>query len=132
MSIPCEVVVKCLLPAVRAMIAKKLATKYHMKQIEVAKLLKVSQPAISLYYRKIRGKAMNLENDREVTQLIEKFADSLAKNELSHEDFMLKFCEICTVIRAKGLMCRLHKTFDPDVDVENCRICTLKAGLCPK
>ena len=132
MSVPCEVVVKCVLPVIRAMLATTLATKYHMKQVEIARLLKVSQPAVSLYYRRIRGKAMSIENDAQIMQLIEKFAQSLAKNEVSQEDFMLRFCQICTVIRAKGLMCHLHKMFDPTVDTEKCKICIAKTELCRK
>ncbi|MGQ9544057.1 MAG: helix-turn-helix domain-containing protein [Candidatus Bathyarchaeia archaeon] len=39
------------------MIAKTLITKHNLTQVEAAKLLGISQPAISLYERKIRGKA---------------------------------------------------------------------------
>jgi predicted transcriptional regulator len=105
------------------MIAKELMAKYNLKQAEAAKLLGVSQPAISLYYRKIRGKAIDLENDIEVEKLMENLADSLAGGGLSHKDFILKFCEICKIIRAKGLLCKMHKTFDPSIDIEKCGLC---------
>ncbi len=75
MLAPCEIAVKCALPAVRAMIAKELVTKHNLKQAEAAELLGVSQPAISLYSRKIRGKAINLENDQDVKTLIEKLSN---------------------------------------------------------
>jgi predicted transcriptional regulator len=105
------------------MIAKELMAKYNLKQAEAAKLLGVSQPAISLYYRKIRGKAIDLENDIEVEKLMENLADSLAGGGLSHKDFISKFCEICKIIRAKGLLCKMHKTFDPSIDIEKCGLC---------
>jgi len=127
MLVPCEIAVKCLLPSVRAMIAKELMTKHGLKQAEAAKILGVSQPAISLYYRKIRGKAVDLENDVEVIKLIENLAVTLAKGALPHKDFIPMFCEICRTIRAKGLMCKLHKTFDPEIDVEECELCSLIA-----
>ncbi|MGB9622829.1 MAG: helix-turn-helix domain-containing protein, partial [Candidatus Bathyarchaeia archaeon] len=57
-TIPCEIAVKCLLPPVRAMIAKTLTSKYNLRQTEAAKRLGISQPAISLYEKKIRGKAL--------------------------------------------------------------------------
>ncbi|MGQ9720389.1 MAG: transcriptional regulator [Candidatus Jordarchaeum sp.] len=125
MSIPCEIAVKCVLPVVRAMTAKELVTKHQLKQVEVAKLLRISQPAISLYGSKIRGKAIDLENESDVKNLIENLAASLAKGELSHRDFVLRFCEICRTIRAKGLMCKLHKAFDPSIDIEKCGLCSL-------
>jgi predicted transcriptional regulator len=123
MLLPCEVAVKSLLPPVRAALAKQLMTKHDLKQIEAAKLLGVSQPAISLYNRKMRGKALDLEKDKEIRKLIEDLADSLANRNLSHKDFTLKFCEICKAARAKGLLCNMHKALDPTFDVEKCELC---------
>jgi len=129
MSLPCEVAVKCLLPPVRAMIAKTLTTRYNLTQTEAAKRLGISQPAISLYERKMRGKAINLENDPEITKLIENLADALAKGELPRKSFIQAFCEICKTIRSKGLLCQMHKTFDPAIDVEKCELCLLTNAL---
>jgi len=123
MLLPCEVAVKSLLPPVRAALAKQLMTKHGLKQIEAAKLLGVSQPAISLYNRKMRGKALDLEKDKEVGSLIEDLADSLANRNLSHREFTLKFCEICKAARAKGLLCSMHKALDPTFDTEKCELC---------
>ena len=127
MLVPCEIAVKCVLPAIRAMIAKELMTKYALKQAEAAKLLGVSQPAISLYHRQIRGSAIDLENDAEILKLIQNLAASLAEGGLTHKDFIPRFCEICRTIRAKGLMCKLHKAFDPTIDIEKCELCSLIA-----
>ncbi|MGB9740790.1 MAG: transcriptional regulator [Candidatus Bathyarchaeia archaeon] len=124
MLVPCEIAVKCLLPAMRAIIAKELTTTHNLKQAEAAKLLGVSQPAISLYYRRLRGKAIDLENDADVMKIIKEFADSLVcSNTMTHEESMKKFCEICKLVRAKGLMCELHKIFDPQIDVRKCGLC---------
>ena len=123
MSVPCEIAVKCVLPSVRAMIAKKLMTKRNLKQGEVAKLLGVSQPAISLYCTRIRGKAIDLENDASITVLVENLAASLAEGNVSRRDFIQSFCEICKTIRAKGLLCKLHKAFDALIDIEKCELC---------
>jgi predicted transcriptional regulator len=112
------------------MIAKELMTKHCLKQVEAARLLGISQPAISLYRRKIRGKAIDLERDRDVRILIKKLAESLVKGTTSHEDFILAFCEICRTIRAKGLMCKLHGVFDPAIDVQNCALCSAVTSNC--
>jgi predicted transcriptional regulator len=107
------------------MLAQELTTEHGLKQTETAKLLGVSQPAISLYYRRIRGKAINLEKDPEITKLIKEFANTMAcgSESLSHKEFIQKFCEICKLIRSKGLMCELHKIFDPQIDIEKCELC---------
>jgi predicted transcriptional regulator len=106
------------------MIAKTLTTKYNLTQIDAARLLGISQPAISLYDRKMRGKAINLEQDPELTELIENLTDALARDDLAHKDFIQRFCEICKATRAKGLLCQMHKTFDPTISVEKCQLCT--------
>ncbi len=125
MLLPCEISVKCVLPAIRALIAKELMTKYKLKQAEAAKIIGVSQPAISLYRRQIRGRAINLENDAEILKLIQNLAASLAEGGLTHKDFIPMFCEICRTIRAKGLMCKLHKAFDPTIGIEKCELCSV-------
>jgi predicted transcriptional regulator len=109
------------------MTAKELVTKHHLKQVEAAKLLGISQPAISLYGSKIRGKAIDLEKESEVKKLIENMAASLANGEFSHKDYVIMFCEICRTIRAKGLMCKLHKAFDPSIEIEKCGLCAIIA-----
>jgi predicted transcriptional regulator len=129
MSLPCEIAVKCLLPPVRAMIAKELITKHNLKQAQSAKILGVSQPAISLYIGKNRGKAIDLEKDLEIKKLVENMANLLIENKLSTTQFIENFCEICKAIRAKGLMCQLHEVFDPSIDIEKCKLCKATNAL---
>lgn len=130
MLLPCEVAVKGILPVVRAMIAEELGARYHLKQREIAKVLGVSQPAISLYYKKSRGKAIDLENDSEVKGLIEKLSASLVTGELAPKDWISGFCGVCRIIRAKGLICELHGTLDPTLDIQKCGYCTTTTARC--
>ena len=123
MSVPCEVAVKCVLPVVRAMVAKELMANYGLRQVDAAHVLGVSQPAISLYSRNIRGKAIHLENDQQIQDLRNSLARSLAEGNASRRDIVLTYCEICRTIRAKGLLCRLHKAFDTLVEIEKCELC---------
>jgi predicted transcriptional regulator len=124
MSLPCEIAVRCALPAIRATIAKELIAKYDLKQADVAQLLGVSQPAISLYHRKIRGKAVNLDDDSEVKIMIGELARRLSERDLARAEFISDFCRICRKIRAKGLLCEMHKAFDPLIDIGKCGLCT--------
>jgi predicted transcriptional regulator len=111
------------------MIAKQLMTKYGLKQAETAQLLGVSQPAISLYYRKIRGKAINLDDDGEIKGSIEELARRLSQRNLSNVEFISAFCDICRKMRAKRLLCEAHKTLDPSIDLENCEHCTSTTSI---
>ncbi|MGQ9680681.1 MAG: transcriptional regulator [Candidatus Bathyarchaeia archaeon] len=131
MTLPCEIAVKCLLPPVRAMIAKILVSKYNLRQTEAAKRLGVSQPAISLYEKKMRGRAISFESSPEIMELIENLARSIARGGFSRREFFQRFCEICRVARAKGLLCQLHKSLDPKIADEGCELCIdVEASRC--
>lgn len=130
MLTPCEVATKCVLPVVRAMLAQNLMTEHHMNQAQTARLLDISQPAVSLYSRKMRGKAIDLEDDTDVSNMIASMTESLAKKGLPRKEFVTKLCELCRTIRAKGLMCKLHKSFDESVDTDDCGLCAEPATKC--
>jgi len=52
---PSEVVAAKLLPAIRARLAQILLRDYHMKQVEVADHLGITQAAVSHYYTRSRA-----------------------------------------------------------------------------
>ncbi len=130
MLTPCEVAVKCALPSIRAMIANELTEKHNLKQIDAAKLLDISQPAISLYQTKLRGTALNLENDPDIAELVANHADYLVKGTEAQKEKLSSFCGICKTLRAKGLLCKIHKAFEPAISVEECGFCRT-AEQCP-
>ena len=124
MLIPCEVAIKCVLPVIRAMLTKELIATHNLKQIEVAELLGISQPAVSLYGKKIRGQAIDLEKEEDIVTSINGIAISLVNGKISQRDFVSKICEVCRIVRGRGLMCMLHKNFDPNFNIETCNFCT--------
>ncbi|MBC7131295.1 hypothetical protein H5T51_08845 [Candidatus Bathyarchaeota archaeon] len=130
MLLICEVAVKGLLPSIRAVLAEELTQRHNLKQTEAARILGISQPAISLYLKKLRGKAVNLEQDMEIKKLIAALADLLAEKHLSNKEFITKFCEICRIARAKGLLCGMHSTLDPNYAPENCQLCMTETPSC--
>ena len=130
MLTPCEVAVKCALPSIRAMIANELTERHKLKQADAARLLDISQPAISLYQAKLRGTALNLERDPEITALVSRHADYLVKGTIAQKETLLSFCGICKTLRAKGFLCEIHKAFNPAVSIDTCRFCQT-ATHCP-
>jgi len=129
---PCEVAVKCALPSVRAMVANELTSKHNLKQAEAAKLLGISQPAISLYQQKLRGNSIDLGTDPEISALVAQHATTLTNGNFSNNDMLLSFCRICKTIRSKGLLCKIHEAFEPRIDLENCNFCqTIDQLSCP-
>jgi len=130
MLLPCEVAVRNLLPSIRASIAKELMTRHGLRQAKVAIMLGISQPAVSMYSRRARGKALGLEKDKDIKNLIARLADAIARGQLSQRDFVLSFCEICRKARAKRLLCGIHKNMDSSFNVESCSFCKDESLKC--
>ena len=55
MLLPAEIESKTLIPALRAILAKKLAEDHNIREDEISKMLGVTQAAISNYIRGTRG-----------------------------------------------------------------------------
>ena len=96
----CEIYVKNILPAVRALLAKELISKYSKTQMEVAKILEVTQASINYYlYGKRASKISRvLENIPEVKNTIRKLAQKIAENE--NANVCEVFCDFCTTIKS--------------------------------
>lgn len=116
----CEVMVKNIFPAIRALLAKELMDTLHYNQNETAHLMRVTQPAISQYMRELRGKKANILQDNiSVSRLISSSAKLIAKKKQEGNHSIM--CDLCKEIRKQGLLCKLHKEIVPAL--KNCDIC---------
>ncbi len=115
MKTVCEIVVQDILPTLRATVAKELMNNYNLNQGEVAKLLDVSQPAISQYTRQLRGKGAEIEilaKDE-----IKELCDQLNSKKIDHTSLATRMCAISRVIIDRGFIKGdFHK-------VDNCIVC---------
>jgi len=94
----CEIASKDIIPSIRALIALVLINKYNMTQVDVAKKLGVTQPAISYYFHSKRGrKAIEfLRGNKKIMALIENAAEKVYNSVESSEAVL---CDICIKIR---------------------------------
>lgn len=124
MLLPCEVAVQTVLPAIRALMARTIIEKHEMKEKQVAKLLGLSQSAISRYTTKNRGNIIKLENVPEVQTLTDKMIQLLLYGK-SHQttEILELLCQTCKVIREKGLMCELCQKKTRENIAEICAFC---------
>jgi len=106
---PGEVVVAKLLPTIRARLAQELLRTYDMKQVEVAKVLGITQAAVSHYNTKSRGV------DQDVLRRfpeIEEFVDDIAKRihgGLARSDQISKIDQFCAKLTMTARFCDYHK-----------------------
>lgn len=129
MTMPCEVAVKSLVPAIRALMAKELTQTHKLKQEEAARLLGITQAAVSKYIRQVRGKALDIEEIEEAHAITVGITNLLVKGQISRPELVKRFCLVCRVIRQTGVMCEMCKRSDPDLDITLCRICISKNSV---
>ncbi len=123
LTIPCEVAVRSVAPAIRAMIAKKLIEKHSMKQTSVAEILGISQSAVSKYTREVRGHAIAIDNIEETKDQIGEMVTLITNGGYHRTEFLKLFCEVCKTVRRKGLMCQFCVENGHGRETEECRYC---------
>jgi predicted transcriptional regulator len=120
---PYEIVAKSALPALRAMVAKRLQEDYHFTQQKVAECLGVTQASVSNYARKTRGMMVNLESDITVSKAADKIAKELSVEAPDRREALRSMTEVLDYIRFNKLMCSLHGDLEPGFPTEGCYAC---------
>jgi predicted transcriptional regulator len=112
---PCIVVVRYILPAVRAQIARELINKYGLRRSEAAEKMGVTPAAVTQYLKGVRGEVASsmVENSTEVIEAVSKIAENLVKDEDPIIEVLGKMCETCRTVRSNGLLCEMHKEMLP-------------------
>lgn len=116
-----EIEARVILPAVRAMIAKKLIKNYHFTQAKTARLLGITQATVSNYYREKRGvmKGSELEEIREK-------ADEAARLLAMKPDRLtvLKcLMDILKYVEEKRIVCQIHRKLELWLEGMDCDVC---------
>ncbi|MCW4017610.1 MAG: hypothetical protein NWF00_02825 [Candidatus Bathyarchaeota archaeon] len=122
MLTPCEVAVKTVSPAVRALLAQTLIEKHGMTEIKVAQVLGVTQSAVSKYNKRARGSTIPIHDIPEIQAITNQMIPLLLSNPVPHTEVMKLFCQACTIIRSKGLMCALCQQ-NQKPKIEGCAFC---------
>ena len=120
---PYEIVSKSALPALRAMVARRLQENYSLTQQQVAKLLGVTQASISNYARKTRGMMVNLEEDATVAAAADSIARELSSKNPDRREAMRTMTDVLDYIWFNHIMCTLHGELEPGFDVSGCDAC---------
>jgi len=120
--LPCEVAVRSVIPAVRALVAKELEDQ-GLNQEEVAEILGISQSAVSKYSRKVRGCAIRVDDIEEIRPFIDGMVILLLDGTRQSGELLQLFCQACIAIRKTSLMCTFCQKSDPRIKLEDCRFC---------
>jgi hypothetical protein len=117
MKSPCELIVWYVLPSIRSELARELLSS-GLTQKEVSEKLGITQPAISQYLGRKRGKEIKFKG--EIKEEIRRLARNVAEGaDLS--ELVLRICRICMKVRRGRALCELHSQQEDVPD--GCRIC---------
>lgn len=122
---PCEVVVKKILPTVRSILAKELSDRHGLRQTEIAKKLRITQPAVSQYLQ-FRGKSTELEEtlkEKGIYTQIKELSDEIVDGDSEKSQILEKYCNICQLMGEKKILCDLHVEDIPHLSDEGCNLC---------
>ena len=126
MLLPSEIESKLLIPAVRAILSKDLVIEKGLKEEEVAKMLGITQAAVSNYLRGTRGdnelisKLMSLT---EIISMIKEISDDLSTNRAYTAKTLSKFIALCNYMRYSLIICDAHHSLERNIDEKVCEQC---------
>ena len=123
MILPEELASKSVIPAIRALVVKRLVEEHGMTQQEAAKLLGVTQPAVSKYLHEKRGAAIKLNGIKEIDEAAGEIAELVSSQKVPQIEVMSKIEAACDYVRRNRYMCDLHKKLEPSMDVNSCHVC---------
>jgi hypothetical protein len=126
MLLPAEIESRSLIPALRAILSKKLSEKYSIHEDEISKMLGVTQAAVSNYIRGTRGDPKlieKLQGEKQVTEMLDDICENLSSDRAYTPSSLSKFIGLCNYIKSSLLICDIHHNLESDIDDEICKEC---------
>jgi len=126
MLLPAEIESTKLIPALRAIIAKKLSQEHKIREDEISKMLGVTQAAVSNYIRGTRGDPQLIQkllSEEQVAKMINEIIDGLSSSMAYTPSSLSKFISLCNYIKSSLLICDIHHNLESDIDEKICKEC---------
>ncbi len=126
MLLPAEIESRTLIPALRAILSKRLSQKYNIHEDEISKMLGVTQAAVSNYIRGTRGDPKlieKLEGEKQVTEMLTDICENLSSDKAYTPASLSKFIGLCNYIKSSLLICDIHHNLESNIDDEVCKEC---------
>ncbi len=83
------------------MVARELIENYKMNQGDVAKLLGISQPAISQYLRNLRGNRQSIFGNADVIENVKVLCQKIYSQRSNNSEFTAEIFGLCRIISEK-------------------------------
>jgi uncharacterized protein len=128
MLLPAEIESKLLIPAVRAILSKELVIEKGLKEDEVARMLGITQAAVSNYLRGTRGDneiISKLTSLSEIMSMIKEISADLSTNKAYTAKTLSKFIALCNYMRYSLIICDAHHSLERNIDEKVCEQCKI-------
>lgn len=126
MLLPAEIESKTMIPALRAILARKLADEHKIREDQISKMLGVTQAAVSNYIRGTRGDPKLIEqllSQKQVVEMLDEISDNLSSNNAYTPASLSKFIGLCNYIKTSLLICDIHHSLESNIDEAVCKEC---------
>ncbi|MBI2660366.1 transcriptional regulator [Candidatus Woesearchaeota archaeon] len=129
-TMPQEIEVRYILPAIRRELARIFIKEHKLSQKEAAKILGLTEAAISQYQHSKRAKEV-VFSDAIVAE-IRKSADKILAGKDSKQKLMAEMYRISNLTTVRQILCDIHRA--QSKDLEHCNVCfdegliTIKTG----
>jgi predicted transcriptional regulator len=99
--VPCETVVRELLPVLRARTAQYLYKEHGLSQEKIAGVFGITQAAVSKYLSRENGglKANAAVSSKQLSTLAKELADSIAEGHMDQRALSSAVCDMCVKLR---------------------------------
>ena len=129
-TMPQEVEVRYILPAIRRELARTFIQEHKLSQKESANLLGLTEAAVSQYQHSKRAKEVVFSND--VVNEIMVSADRILADRTNKQRLIAEMYRISNLTTVKHILCDIHRA--QSKELESCNICfdegfvTIKTG----
>ncbi len=126
MLLPAEIESKTLIPALRAILARKLSGEHKMREDGISSILGVTQAAVSNYIRGVRGDKRLIDKllaDDHVSEMINGMCKKMASDKAYTPSSLSMFIGLCNYVKSSLLICEIHHKLESDIDEKVCKEC---------
>jgi len=116
-TMPQEIEVWYILPAIRRELANSMLKEFNLKQREIAKLLRITDSAVSQYLKSKRAKEVQFSS--QMLGEVKASAEQIIKNP---DGLIEETNRLCGLIKKDEVLCKLHRYHDKTVPA-NCCAC---------
>src|SRR3989344_6957978 len=118
-TMPQEIEVRYILPAIRRELARIFIQDHKLSQKDAAKLLGLTEAAVSQYQHSKRAKEVVFNS--EIVSEIKKSAEKILTEKANKQRLIAEMYRISTLANVKQILCDLHRSQSKELG--SCNIC---------